>query len=62
MADNFFTDNLDLQYHLGRLDLSETVEMLEEGYRFSAEYDAAPRNYADAMDNYRLILTVVGDI
>jgi alkylation response protein AidB-like acyl-CoA dehydrogenase len=62
MADNFFTDNLDLQFHLDRLDLSEVVEMLEEGYRFNQEYPAAPRNYADAKDNYRLLLTLLGDI
>jgi alkylation response protein AidB-like acyl-CoA dehydrogenase len=62
MADNFFTDNPDLQDHLERLDLAEVVEILEEGYRYHPEYPAAPRNYADAKDNHRLILTLLGDI
>ena len=62
MAENFFTDNLDLQYHLERLDLAEVVEMLEDGYRYHQEYPAAPRNYADAKDNYRLLLTLLGHL
>jgi hypothetical protein len=62
MADNFYCDNLDLQNQLDRLDLEEIVEILEEGYRFQHEYPGAPRNYADAKDNYRLLLEVLGDI
>jgi alkylation response protein AidB-like acyl-CoA dehydrogenase len=62
MADNFFTDNLDLQFRLDKLDLSEVVEIAEDGYRYSQLYPAAPRNYRDARDNYRLLLTVLGDI
>jgi alkylation response protein AidB-like acyl-CoA dehydrogenase len=62
MAENFFTDNLDLQRYLKKIDLSEVVGILEDGYRYHEEHVAAPRNYADAMDNYRLMLEVVGDI
>jgi alkylation response protein AidB-like acyl-CoA dehydrogenase len=62
MADNFFTDNLDMQFRLDELDLGQVVEMLEEGYTTHARYPAAPRNYADAKDNYRLLLTLLGEI
>jgi alkylation response protein AidB-like acyl-CoA dehydrogenase len=62
MADNFFADNLDLQFRLDHLDLSEVVDMLEEGYTTCAQYPAAPRNYADAKDNYRMLLSLVGEI
>ncbi|MFQ6101900.1 MAG: acyl-CoA dehydrogenase family protein [Anaerolineae bacterium] len=62
MAENFFTDNPDLQFHLDKLDLSEVVEALEEGYTTHARYPAAPRNYADAKDNYRLLLKLLGEI
>ncbi len=62
MTENFFTDNLDLQFHLDQLDLSEIVESLEEGYTTHTRYPAAPRNYADAKDNYRLLLTLLGEI
>ena len=62
MTENFFTDNLDLQFHLDKLDLGEIIESLEEGYTTHAQYPAAPRNYADAKDNYRLLLTLLGEI
>jgi alkylation response protein AidB-like acyl-CoA dehydrogenase len=62
MTDNFFTDNRDLQHHLDNLDLAEVVGILENGYSYSADHPGAPRNYADAVDNYRLLLQVVGDI
>ena len=62
MAENFFTDNPDLQFRLDQLDLSQVVEIMEDGYRYHAQYPAAPRNYADARDNFRLLLTVLGEI
>jgi alkylation response protein AidB-like acyl-CoA dehydrogenase len=62
MADNFFLDNLDLQYHLDKIDLREVVEIKENGYTYSAQYPTAPRHYQDAKDNYRLLLEVLGEI
>ncbi|MEJ2148842.1 MAG: acyl-CoA dehydrogenase family protein [Chloroflexota bacterium] len=62
MAENFFTDNPDLQHHLDCIGLEEVVEILEDGYRYHQEYHAAPRNYADAVDSYRLLLTLLGEI
>jgi len=62
MAENFFTDNLDLQFRLDHLDLDEVVGILEDGYRYHDQYQIAPRNYADARDNYRLLLNVLGEI
>ncbi len=62
MSENFFTDNLDIQFRLDQLDLSEVLELKEKGYTYAQEYPSAPRNYADAKDNYRLMLEVLGDI
>jgi len=62
MAENFFLDNLDLQFRLERLDLRDVVEIKEKGYTANNQYPAAPRNYEDAKDNYRLLLEVLGDI
>jgi len=62
MAGNFFADNPDLRYHLDRLDLEEAVGVLEDGYRYHGRYAGAPRNYADAKDNYCMLLNVLGDI
>jgi alkylation response protein AidB-like acyl-CoA dehydrogenase len=62
MTDNFFLDNPDLQFRLEQLDLREVAELKENGYREADQYPAAPRNYADAKDNYRVILEVLGEI
>jgi alkylation response protein AidB-like acyl-CoA dehydrogenase len=62
MTDNFFADNADLQYHLDRLDIEEAVEIFEDGFSYHEKYAGAPRNYADAKDSYRLILSVLGEI
>ena len=62
MPDNFFTDNHDLLFRLDHLDLTRTVEILEAGYQHCDEYPTAPRNYLDAMHNYRLILGILGEI
>jgi hypothetical protein len=62
MTDNFFLDNPDLQFRLNQLDLREIVAIKERGYTHHPRYPAAPRNYADALDNYRLMLEVLGEI
>lgn len=62
MADNFFLDNLDLQFHLQHTDLRRVVELMEKEYTYHAKYPAAPRNYKDAVDSYRLLLETLGEI
>lgn len=62
MTENFFLDNLDLQFHLENLDLREVVELTEQGYRNQDTYPTAPRNYQDAKDDYRILLEVLGEI
>ncbi len=62
MAENFYLDNPDLVRYLDKIDLSEAVAVLEADYRYASEYPDAPRHYADAIDNYRRLLTLLGDI
>jgi alkylation response protein AidB-like acyl-CoA dehydrogenase len=62
MSDNFFLDNLDLQFRLEQLELKDVLDIKEKGYQYSEEYPAAPRHYGDAKDNYRLLLEVLGEI
>ena len=59
---NFFKDNPDLVFTLENLDLEEVTNLREHGYRYAEEYDNAPVNYADAADNFRRVLEVVGEI
>ncbi len=59
---NFFTENKDLLFHFEKLDLREVLEISEDGYKQAEEYKYAPKNYEDAIDNFRHVLEVVGDI
>ncbi len=62
MSENFFSDNPDLQFRLEQIDLREALDLKEHGYTEAAVYPGAPRNYADAKDNYAIILGVMGEI
>ncbi len=62
MSENFFLDNPDLQLRLEQLDLREVLELKEKGYAEADLYPTAPRNYADAVDSYRIVLAVLGEI
>ena len=62
MSENFFLDNPDLRFRLEHLDLREVLELKEKGYSESDTYPTAPRNYADAKDDFRIVLDVLGEI
>ena len=59
---NYFTDNEDLQFILDSSDLAGIIEMQERGFREKETYDYAPADIDDALDSYRKILTIAGDI
>ncbi|MHC5034232.1 MAG: acyl-CoA dehydrogenase family protein [Planctomycetota bacterium] len=59
---NFFTDNEDILDFLGNTDLRDLVMLQEHGYVEAQEFDYAPTDYEDALDNYRRVLEVVGQI
>ena len=59
---NFYRDNKDIENVIDLLDLSEVATLLEEGFKFAKEYDFAPKDAADAIDNYKRALDVCGDV
>ncbi len=59
---NFFKDNPDLMFTLSTLDLTEPTSLLENGYKFAEKFENAPVDFADALDNYKRVLEVVGEI
>ena len=62
MSENFFLDNADLQFQLDKLDLREILDIKEKGYSYHARYAAAPRDHAEAKENYRILLEVMGEV
>jgi len=61
---NFFLDNTDIQFLVEHLDLAEIAREQEDGFADALErgIDYAPVDEADAIDNYRRILEIVGGI
>ena len=59
---NFFTDNRDLVFTLSNLDLEEVVKLRENNYKQAKDFDHAPENLKDAVDSYKRVLEVVGDV
>jgi len=59
---NYFLDNPDIHFHFNRFNLQEIVSIAEDEYAQSKQFRDAPVNYGDAMENYRKVLEVVGDL
>ena len=59
---NFFLDNKDLQYHLEHPLMRKIVELKERNFSEKDLYDYAPQNYEDAMDSYRRVMQIVGEV
>ena len=59
---NFFSDNKDLQYHLEHPMMRKIVELKERGYSEAEKYDYAPQNFEDAMDSFRKVLDITGEV
>jgi alkylation response protein AidB-like acyl-CoA dehydrogenase len=62
MAENFYLDNPDLRFRVERADLGPVVGIKERGYSYAASRRNAPRDFADAQDDWRLVLEILGDI
>jgi len=59
---NFYKDNRDIEKTLDALDFREVATLLEQDFRFASEYDFAPKDAEDAIDNYKRALDICGDI
>lgn len=59
---NFFLDNPDLQFHFHTFDLKDVVRLAEDEYKQAQEFPYAPVDYEDALEGYRKVLEVVGDL
>ncbi len=60
---NFFLDNEDIQFLFQHIKLAELAALQEDGFaRRNGSDDYAPRDAADAVDNYRRVLEIVGQV
>ena len=59
---NFYKDNPDIQNVIDALDLTEVATLFEEGFRFAKDYDFAPKDAAEALENYRRAIDLCGSV
>ena len=59
---NFYTDNEDIQFLFEHMDVRRLAAVQEEDFRFADQFDFAPEDADDAVDNYRRILTSFGEL
>ena len=58
---NFYTDNQDIQFLFDYFDLKD-IAAIQERETPNGDADYLPRDIDDAIDNYRRVLEIVGDI
>ncbi len=59
---NFYLDNKDIQLQLDHPLMRRIVGLRERNFAEKEAYDYAPQSFDDAMENYRLVLELVGEI
>ncbi len=61
---NYFLDNDDIQFLFDHIDLAELARIQEDDFarKDNGDADFAPENAADAVDDYRRVLEIVGQI
>ena len=61
MANNY-TDHAELRFELNHPLMKRIVELKERNFRDKDEYDYAPLDFDDAMDNYDRVLDITGEL
>ena len=59
---NFYKDNEDIQFLFRHLDLGKVADLTEEGFRFAKDFDGAPEDAVDAIQNYEMVLNSIGQL
>ena len=59
---NFYSDNKDLQYHLSHPLMKRIIELKERNFADAKLYDYAPQDIEDALDSYKRVLDIVGEV
>src|SRR4030042_3352896 len=58
----FYKDNNDIQFLLRHMDVAGSANICEEGFRFAGEFDHAPADAKEAIQNYEMVLESLGQL
>ena len=59
---NFLTDNQDILFHLEHTDLARIADSMEDAYGDAEKFDYAPADAGEAIEDYKKVLNVVGEL
>ena len=59
---NYYTDHPEIAFHLNHPLMKRIVELREKGYADKDKFEDAPVDFDDAIENYRQILDITGDV
>ena len=59
---NYYTDQPEIAFHLEHPLMKRIVELKERNYADKDKYDEAPVHYEDAIENYKRILDITGEV
>lgn len=59
---NYYTDHPEIGFYLNHPLMKRIVELKERNFADKDKYEDAPVNYDDAMENYKRLLEITGDI
>ena len=59
---NYYSDHPELEFHLSHPLMKRVVDLREKNYVDAAEHADAPVDYEDAIENYKQILEITGDV
>jgi hypothetical protein len=59
---NFYRDNSDIQFLFRHINLRNLAQVAEDNFKFSGEFDYAPADAEEAVQNYDMVLDSLGQL
>lgn len=59
---NYYTDHPEIEFHLNHPLMKRVVDLKERNYAEKDQFEDAPVNYEDAIENYKRLLDITGDV
>ena len=59
---NYYSDHPEIEFHLNHPLMKRVVDLMERNYAEKDQFEDAPVNYEDAIENYKRLLDITGDV
>lgn len=59
---NYYSDHPEIEFHLNHPLMKRVVDLKERNYVEKDQFEDAPVNYEDAIENYKRLLNITGDV